>query len=146
MEKVKTYKVNSAVSLAEMLYVEKNYTVKAIAEELNKNAKTIASWRDKYKWDDAKELLQASPIELKKLLMREAINITKGEASSFNADSLSKVMKAFDYVAQKTNPTIVMDVLMELDNFHSQLDPKGAAAQTAIHKQFLVYKIEQYGN
>jgi len=131
-------------TIAELLYVEKNQTIKAIAEQLNKNVKTIASWRDKYRWEQAKELLQGSPITLKKLLLQEAINISKGEDPSFNADSLSKVMKAFDYMAQKTNPSVVMEVLIELDAFHAQIDPVAAAAQTTIHKQFLLHKIQTH--
>jgi len=131
-------------TIAELLYVEKNQTIKAIAEQLNKNVKTIANWRDKYKWDQARELLQGSPIVLKKLLLQEAVRISKGEDPSFNADSLSKVMKAFDYMAQKTNPSVVMEVLMELDAFHAQIDPMEAAKKTAIHKQFLLHKIQTH--
>lgn len=131
-------------TIAELLYVEKNQTIKAIAEQLNKNVKTIASWRDKYKWDEARELLQGSPIVLKKLLLREAASISRGETPSFHADSLSKVIKAFDYMSKKTNPAVVMEVLMELDAFHAQIDPIGASKQTAIHKQFLSHKIQTH--
>ena len=128
-----------------MLYIEKNFTIKAIAEKLGKHPKTIAAWRDKYNWDEAKELLQGSPLELNTLLLKEAINISKGGKSSCDSSALSKVMRAFDYMAKKSNPTVIMEVLMELDTFHSQIDPKEAAKQTAIHKQFLLHKIQMQG-
>ncbi|MCV9934540.1 hypothetical protein OIU80_19845 [Flavobacterium sp. LS1R47] len=145
MKKIELVEKSAEINIAEMLYIEKNFTIKAIAEKLGKHPKTIASWRDKYNWEEAKELLQGSPLELNKLLLREAINISKGGVASFDSVALGRVMKAFDYMAKKTNPTVVMDVLMELDTFHSQIDAKEAAKQTAIHKQFLLHKIQMQG-
>jgi hypothetical protein len=145
MKKIEAVQKSAEINIAELLYIDKNYTVKAIAEKLEKHPKTIASWRDKYQWDDAKELIQGSPLELKKTLIREAFNISKGGVPTFDSMALTRVMKAFDYMAQKTNPTVVMDVLMELDNFHSQIDPKEAAKQTGVHKQFLLHKIQMQG-
>jgi Putative ATPase subunit of terminase (gpP-like) len=142
MKKAEIVQKSAEVNIAEMLYVEKNFTVKAIAEKLDKHPKTIASWRDKYLWDDAKELLQGSPLELNKLLLREAINISKGGIPTFDSVALARVMKAFDYMSQKSNPTVITEVLMELDTFHSQIDPIEANKQTAIHKQFLHYKMQ----
>ncbi|QSW90709.1 hypothetical protein J0383_07835 [Flavobacterium endoglycinae] len=145
MKKIEALEKSAEVNIAEMLYIEKNFTIKAIAEKLGKHPKTIAAWRDKYNWDEAKELLQGSPLELNKLLLKEAINISKGGKATFDSVALGRVMKAFDYMAKKTNPTVVMEVLMELDNFHSAIDPKEAHKQTEIHRQFLLHKIQLQG-
>lgn len=145
MKKTELVEKSAEISVAEMLYIDKNFTIKAIAEKLGKHPKTIAAWRDKYNWDEAKELLQGSPLELNKLLLKEAINISKGGTATFDSVALGRVMKAFDYMAKKSNPTVIMEVLMELDTFHSQIDPKEAAKQTAIHKQFLMHKIQMQG-
>lgn len=145
MKKTELVEKSAEINIAEMLFIEKNFTVKAIAEKLGKHPKTIAAWRDKYNWEEAKELLQGSPLELNKLLIKEAINISKGGQPTFDSVALGRVMKTFDYMTKKSNPTVIMDVLMELDTFHSQIDPKEAAKQTAIHKQFLLHKIQQQG-
>ena len=135
---------------AEMLYVERNITPQAIAEELGRNIKSIYSWRDKGKWDETKELFQTGPTVLRKLLLKEATRITKGEkrlndkgaeVASIDADSLSKVMKAYDYMSKKLSPEVFRDVFVEFDNWMAGIDPKVAYQFTKYHKMFLQDKI-----
>jgi len=137
---------------AEMLYVEKNMTPQAIAEEIGRNIKSIYSWRDKGKWDETKELFQTGPTELRKLLLKEATRITKGEkrtnengeeVAAIDADSLSKVMKAYDYMSKKLSPEIFRDVFVEFDNWMAGIDPKLAYLFTKYHKMFLQDKISE---
>lgn len=137
---------------AEMLYVEKNMTPQAIAEEVGRNIKSIYSWRDKGKWDETKELFQTGPTELRKLLLKEATRITKGEkrinekgdeVAAIDADSLSKVMKAYDYMSKKLSPEIFRDVFVEFDNWMAGIDPKQAYQFTKYHKMFLQDKISE---
>jgi len=137
---------------AEMLYVEKNMTPQAIAEEIGRNIKSIYSWRDKGNWDETKELFQTGPTELRKLLLKEATRITKGEkrlnekgeeVASIDADSLSKVMKAYDYMSKKLSPEVFRDVFVEFDNWMAGIDPKQAYQFTKYHKMFLQDKISQ---
>lgn len=137
---------------AEMLYVEKNMTPQAIAEELGRNIKSIYAWRDKGNWDETKELFQTGPTELRKLLIKEATRITKGEkrlnengeeVASIDADSLSKVMKAYDYMSKKLSPEVFRDVFVEFDNWMAGIDPKQAYQFTKYHKMFLQDKISE---
>lgn len=137
---------------AEMLYVEKNISPQAIADELGRNIKSIYAWRDKYNWDETKELFQTGPTELRKLLLKEATRITKGEkrtnekgeeVAAIDADSLSKVMKAYDYMSKKLSPEIFRDVFVEFDNWMAGVDPKVAYQFTKFHKMFLQDKISQ---
>ncbi len=70
----------------------------------------------------------------------------KGMAGKgLDADALSKVMKAYDYMSQKASPSVCRDILVELDNWLSMQDPKLAADMTKWHKQFLIFKIQQEG-
>jgi len=140
------------IELAEKMYCESNYTLERIAIALDKNIKTIATWRDKYGWDDTRRMFETSPLEFKKLLLAEATRIVKGETRKdengeeipkIDADSLSKVMKAYDYMNSKTSASVCYQVLTELDTFTSSIDPKRAAENTDLHKQFLINKIEQ---
>lgn len=140
------------INYAEMLYVEKNMSPQAIADELGRNIKSIYSWRDKGNWDETKELFQIGPTELRKLLLKEATRIAKGEkrknndgeeVAGIDADSLSKVMKAYDYMSKKLSPEVFRDVFVEFDNFMAGIDPKLAYQFTKFHKLFLQDKISQ---
>ncbi|MFV0505880.1 MAG: terminase gpP N-terminus-related DNA-binding protein [Bacteroidales bacterium] len=139
-------------SHAEMLYCERKWTIEAIAETLERDPKTITAWRDQAKWDETKNLFDTGPTQFKKLLLSEAVRITKGEERKdeegnlikpIDADSLSKIMKAYDYMSQKASPATCRDVFMEFDNWLSMIDPKIAAKMTKHHKGFLIYKIGQ---
>ena len=137
---------------AEALYVEKGITPESIAAELGRNIKTIYSWRDKYNWDDTKDLFESGPLELKKILLKEATRIAKGEkrlgtdgeaVPGIDADSLSKVMKAYDYMSSKLSVEVYRDAFVEFDNWMASVDPKVAFEFTKFHKMFLMEKISQ---
>lgn len=140
------------IKYAEYLYVEKNVAPQAIAAELKKNIKTIYAWRDKYGWDDTRNLFNTGPSELKKILLNAAMRVVKGEVrkddqgneiKEVDADSLSKIMKAYDYMSKKASPSVCRDILIELDNFVSDKDPKMADQMTKYHRLYLVHKINQ---
>ncbi len=140
------------ISYAEMLYCEKRYTPEAIAETLGRNIKTIYTWRDDNGWEETKDLLAVGPTELKKILLKEAVRIAKGEArkddqgnevKGIDADALSKVMKAYDYMSQRTSPEVIHDVLVELDNYMVTIDPVKASEFTKYHAMFLQDRINQ---
>ena len=142
----------SEIKHAEYLFVEKRLSLKAIAQEMDRNIKTIVDWRDKEGWEDTKELFQTGPTQLKKALLQAAMRVMNGEVrkdekgneiKEVDADSLSKIMKAYDYVSKKANPAVCRDILVELDNFVSEREPKLAAEMTQYHRMFLVYKIQQ---
>jgi len=155
MAKKEVTKTKKEVSPAEMkyaesLYVEKGVSPQAIALELDRNIKTIYSWRDKYNWDDTKELFESGPMELKKILLKEAVRIVKGEKlldengqakAGIDADSLSKVMKAYDYMNKKLSVEVFRDAFVEFDNYMTTIDPKVAYEFTKYHKMFLQDKI-----
>jgi hypothetical protein len=139
------------INHAEFLYCEKKWTPEMIADALERDIKTIYAWRDKHRWDETRNLFDTGPTELKRMLLKEATRIAKGEKRTdkdgnelppIDADALSKVMKAYDYMSQKANAAVCRDVLMELDNFICTKDPKVAAEMTGYHKMFLIYKIE----
>ena len=140
------------IKYAESLYVEKGVSPQAIALELDRNIKTIYSWRDKYNWEETKELFESGPMELKKILLKEAVRIVKGEPvldsdgkpkPGIDADSLSKVMKAYDYMNKKLSVEVFRDAFVDFDNWMTTIDPKVAFEFTKYHKMFLQDKISQ---
>lgn len=140
------------INHAEWLYVEKGLKPEAIASELDRNIKTIYSWRDDGGWDEKKNLFDLGPTELKRILMEAAIRIAKGEKrldengqeiKEIDADAISKIMKAYDYMSGKLSPEVVRDVFVEFDYFMSGIDPQKATEFTTYHKMFLQEKISQ---
>lgn len=140
------------IKYAETLYVEKGLSPQALAEELGRNIKTIYAWRDKYNWDATRELFQSGPTELKKILLNEAVRIARGEkrldddgkeVKGIDADSLSKVMKAYDYMNQKLSVEVFRDAFVEFDYWMVGVDAKAAAEFTRYHKMFLQDKASQ---
>lgn len=142
----------SEIKHAEFLYTERGFTPPEIAEEIGRNLKTIYGWRDKYGWNDTKDLLNTTPSELKKILLQEATRLVKGEVRKdaegkeippIDADSLSKVMKAYDYMSKKASPEVCFDIITELDSFISRLNPKLAEENLKYHRMYLTQKIEE---
>jgi len=140
------------INYAATLYIEKGMKPEAIAEELGRDKKTVYRWRDTENWDATKELFDTGPTELKKILLKEATRIARGEKRIDNqgnelppidADSLSKVMKAYDYMSKKLSPEIFRDAFVDFDNWMVGIDPKLALEFTKYHKWFLQEKIEQ---
>lgn len=140
------------IKFYENLYVEKGLSPQLIADEYGINIKTIYAWRDKYAWDESKDLFTSGPLELKKILLREATRIAKREIEkdeqgnpipTIDADSLSKIMKAYEYMNKQISPVVFRDVFVEFDNWMSGVDPKLAISFTKFHKMFLQEKIEQ---
>lgn len=138
------------IAHAEMLYCEKLWTPEAISKELDRDIKTIYSWRDKGGWETTREMFETGPSQLKKILLKEAVRISKSEARTdengqavkpIDADALSKVMKAYDYVSKKAGPEVTRDVLIGLDNFIVTIDPKFAQEATRFHKMYLHHLI-----
>lgn len=142
------------IAHAEMLYCEKLWTPEAISKELDRDIKTIYAWRDKGDWQTTRDMFETGPSQLKKILLKEAVRISKGEIRTDNegkeikgidADSLSKVMKAYDYVSKKAGPEIIRDVFVEFDNWVVSYDPKIAQEFVKFHKMFLQYRIALEG-
>ena len=84
------------IKYAEYLYVEKNVAPQAIAAELKKNIKTIYAWRDKYGWDDTRNLFNTGPSELKKILLNAAMRVVKGEVRKDDQGNEIKEVDADD--------------------------------------------------
>ena len=142
----------SEINHAEYLYTERGLTPPEIAKELGRNLKTIYDWRDKYGWDDTKDLLATTPSELKKILLQAAIRVIKGEErkdeegnpiKEVDADAVSKIMKAYDYISKKASPEVCYDVLKEVDILISRHNPKLAEQNLKYHRMYIAQKIEE---
>lgn len=120
-------------------------TYKEVAENFQTTEKTIGAWAKKFDWPTRQLDFLSSPVKVKQLLQQEVINVVNGKAASFNADSVSKLMSAIDKVDSRANPYVVSDILVDLDRFIAERDPKLAIEASPLHRQFLIHRINLEG-
>ncbi len=127
---------------AEDWYVEDiNCTQAEVAEKFNVTPKTVGEWVKKYGWEAKRLEYHSSPVKIKQLLQQELMSIAQGNPAKLNADAISKLNAALDRLDKKLDPFVVKRVLVELDNYISQDDPKFAAKCTTYHKAYLQHRI-----
>ena len=127
--------------IAEDLYLRANITAKDISKQLEISEQTICKWKKEGRWEERKAELSLSPLRIKELLMKEANKIANGEKSDIDSDRLSKLTAAIDRLDKRISARVVMDVLRELDNWMTEVDPKKAVEFTQYHKKFLQFRI-----
>lgn len=128
--------------IAEDLFMSSNLTGKSIAEQLIISENTLSKWRREGRWEERKQELQVSPLKIKELLLKEASKIANGEKTTIEADKLSKIVSAIDRLDKRISIRIVVDVLVELDNWLAKVDPEKAVESTKHHKQFILHRIK----
>jgi transposase len=127
---------------AEDWFIENSDCTQAeIAEQFSVSTQTVNKWYQKYNWEDQRRDYHSSPIKIKQLLQQELLAVAQGKEAKLNADAISKLNVAIDRLDKKLDAFVVKRVLVELDNFISQIDPKFAAQCTPFHKQYLQHRI-----
>ena len=133
---------NKKRKLAAELFINSGITGKAIAEQLEVATATISRWRKEDKWDDTRADLMTSPMELRKILTEELLNIAKGEKAKINSDALAKVSKVIESFNKAVSVPVIISILKEFDNWMSEQEPALAIQFLDWHKKFIIHKIE----
>jgi hypothetical protein len=128
--------------LGEQMFVENFKTSKYIAEFYEVSEQTVSRWRKKYKWDDQRAEILASPHKLKKILFAELENIASGGTKKFDADGLYKVFKIIEGLSDRTSVRVCVSVLKELDDFMIDQDHELGIKFIEYHKKFILFKAE----
>lgn len=129
---------------AERLYIEDDWTAKAIAETVGVSENTVSNWVRKYKWREKKEELQAAPHRIRKALIEEINRVVNGEEATFNSDALSKLTRALERLDGKVSIQSVISVFKQYDKWlgSQDVDSKFLEQHLNFHKQYLQYLIE----
>lgn len=130
---------------AEIMFVNYQMTAKAIAETLDITEKTIGEWRKQGNWDAKRDEFFASPLKIRQLLLTEMKRLAEGEEASIDADSLSKIVKAFEATSDKISPPVVVAVIQMLDNWLAEYDPELAVKCLVPHRSFIQHIISING-
>lgn len=118
MARLKAADADYKKSQGKELFV-KGFTITNISEIIGIGVKTLGKWRDEDKWDEEKELASLKPSNIRKLTLKMALAIEKGEPLPYKADDVSKVVAAFDRITDSKK--IAVYSMESLDGFSSYM-------------------------
>ncbi|QIY83399.1 hypothetical protein HER18_07580 [Chryseobacterium sp. NEB161] len=118
MARLKAADADYKKSQGKELFV-KGFTITNISEIIGIGVKTLGKWRDEDKWDEEKELASLKPSTIRKLTLKMALAIEKGEPLPYKADDVSKVVAAFDRITDSKK--VAVYTMESIDGFCSYM-------------------------
>lgn len=118
MARLKAADADYKKSQGKELFV-KGFTITNISEIIGIGVKTLGKWRDEDKWDEEKELASLKPSTIRKLTLKMALAIEKGEPLPYKADDISKVVAAFDRITDSKKVAVYS--MESIDGFSSYM-------------------------
>jgi hypothetical protein len=97
----------------------KGFTISNIAGIIGVGEKTLGLWRKNNLWDEEKELATLKPSNIRRLTLKCALAIEKGEPLPYKADDVSKVVAAFDRITDSKK--IALYTMESIDGFSSYM-------------------------
>ena len=101
--------------------------------------KTLGNWRRDGNWDEEKELAALKPSNIRRLTLKAALAIEKGEELPYSADQISKVVAAFDRINDSKKKAVYS--MESIDGFSSFMLEK-AAKSTGKKREEILEKIK----
>lgn len=112
------------ISQGRQLYV-KGFSLPNISEIIGVGEKTLRDWRDTDKWEEEKELAALKPSTIRRLTLKCALAIEKGEELPYKADDISKIVAAFDRITDSRKMAVyTMESLDGFCEFQTELAAK----------------------
>lgn len=143
----RSYKRNPKRDLAELLFVEAGMLQKEIAQELDIGEHTIGRWKDEDNWDLKKQVKTLSPENLIKQFYEQSeliVNSAKANGRPLNSkecDALNKLASSIQKIDKRTDPSILMNVLVQFNNYLKTQDLDMAKSMLPYQKQFILQKL-----
>ncbi len=125
-------------SQAKDLFV-KGFNITNISEIIGIGMKTLGNWRRDGNWDEEKELAALKPSNIRRLTLKAALAIEKGEELPYSADQISKVVAAFDRINDSKKKAVYS--MESIDGFSSFMLEK-AAKSTGKKREEILEKIK----
>lgn len=110
-------------SQARELFV-KGFSITNISEIIGIGTKTLGNWRAAQNWDEEKEISALKPSNIRRLTLKMALAIEKGEDLPYKADDISKVVAAFDRITDTKK--IAVYTMESIDGFSSYVLQRAA--------------------
>lgn len=123
--------------LASELFVFNMMDAKQISDLISVSEKTLGKWRKDDKWEEQREEVLTNPNEIRRILLKEALSVSKGNAPTIQTDALSKILKGIEIMSDKISPQVVLAVIQLLDNWMAERYPQLAVDALSAHREFL---------
>lgn len=146
-ENKRSYKRNPKRELAALLYVEANLTQKEISQELDIGEHTIGRWKEEDLWDLEKQVRNLSPANLIAQFYEQTdfiLQTARDEKRPLNSkecDALNKLASSIQKIDKRTDPSIIMAVLVQFSNYLKLQDLDLAKALLPYQKQFVLQRL-----
>ncbi len=119
---------------AKHLFVN-DFSIKNISSITGVGIKSLGDWRKEGNWDEERELASLKPSEIRKLTLKQALAISKGEKLPYSSDDISKIVAAFDRITDSRK--IAVYSMESIDNFSNFMLEEAAAAKPKKRDEFL---------
>ena len=106
-----------------------------IAQIIGVTHKTLRSWAEKDLWEEERELASLKPSTMKRLTLKCALAIQNGEPLPYKADDISKIVAAFDRIADSRKKAVY--TMESVDQFTHFLLNMAAKQKEAERKKTL---------
>ncbi len=101
------------------------FSLSDISSIIGVTEKTLRSWRDTHLWEEERELSTLKPSRLKRLTLKSALAIEKGEPLPYKADDISKIVAAFDRITDSRKVAVyTMESIDTLTKFMLEMAGK----------------------
>lgn len=97
----------------------KGFSLTNISEIIGIGLKTLGKWRDEGNWDDEKDLASLKPSNIRKLTLKMALAVERGEELPYKADDIIKIVAAFDRITDSKK--IAVYTMESIDGFSSYM-------------------------
>jgi len=102
------------MSQGRQLFV-KGFALSNISAIIEVGEKTLRDWRDTDNWEEEKELATLKPSNIRRMTLKCALAIQKGEELPYTADTISKIVAAFDRI--NDNRKVAVYTMESFDGF-----------------------------
>ena len=139
------------LELAAALYLDGGYTIKDIAATLGYSERSVEGWSVKHEWKERKQVLQVSPIRIKKRLLEsieailDDVDANDRALTSKEADTIKKLTSSIEDLEKKNTPGVVMNVFTEFNQFAKHIDLDTTKKCIELQKQFIKNKLALNG-
>lgn len=97
----------------------KGFSITNISEIIGIGVKTLGKWKEEGRWEQEKELQTLQPSNIRRLTLKCALAIEKGEPLPYKADDISKIVAAFDRITDSKK--IAVYTMESIDGFCSYM-------------------------
>lgn len=120
---------------AKNLYVN-GFSLTNISKIVKVGLKSLGNWRDEGNWEEEKELNTIKPSAIRKLTLKQALAISKGEPLPYKTNDIINTVAAFDRITDSKK--IAVYSMESIDTFTNFMLEQAAVSKSKKREEILV--------